>query len=163
MTTEPPPAPVRAKNLISFKIIELGGKVFSDQTGRFPITSSKGSKYVMVLFSQDINAILAKAMKNRSQAEMIRVTTKMHEHLTNRGFKPHVQILDNECPEALKIYFRKNDVKFQLGPPHLHRNNSAERAIATFKDHLIAGLSSVDPSFPMHFWCRLIPLATIQQ
>ena len=49
---------------------------------------------------------------------------------------------------------------YQLVPPHLHRNNSVERSIQTFKDHLIAGLSSADPSFPMHLWCRLIPQAT---
>ena len=66
----------------------------------------------------------------------------------------------SECPEALNKYFRQNNVTYQLVPPHLHRNNSAERAIQTFKDHLIAGLSSVDPSFPMHLWCRLIPQAT---
>ena len=91
---------------------------------------------------------------------MMRVTQKMHKYLTDRGFKPEIQILDNECPEALKTYFRDKKVAFQLVPPHLHRNNSTERAISTFKDHFIAGLSSVDPSFPMHLWCRLIPQAT---
>ena len=45
-------------------------------------------------------------------------------------------------------------------PPHLHRTNAAERAIATFKDHFIAGLASIDPAFPMHLWCRLLPHAT---
>ena len=83
----------------------------------------------------------------------------MHKCLTDRGFKPHVQILDNKCPETLKKHFRKNNVAYQLVPPHLHRNNSAERAIVTFKDHLIAGLLSVDLSFPMHLWCRLISQA----
>ena len=141
-------------------MLELSGKIFTDQTGKFPITSSKGSKYVMVLFAHDINAILAEPMKNRSQEEIMRATKKLHEYLTDRGFKPEVQILDNECPEALKKYFRHNNVTYQLVPPHLHRNNSAERAIQMFKDHLIAGLSSVNPSFPMHLWCRLIPQAT---
>ena len=84
----------------------------------------------------------------------------MHEYLTDCGFNPRVQILDNECPEALKKYFRNNDVAYQLFPPHLHRNNAVERAIITFKDHLIAGLSSVGPSFIMHLWCCLIPQAT---
>ena len=160
MTTEPHIAPVREIIIISFQMLELSDKVFTDQTGKFSITSSKGIKYVMVLFAHDINAILAEPMKNRSQEEIIRVTTKMYEYLTNRGFKSHVQILDNECPEALKKYFRNNDVAYQLVPHHLHRNNAAEWAIATFKDHLIVGLSSVDPSFPMHLWCRLIPQAT---
>ena len=140
-------------------MLELSGKVFTDQTGKFPVTSSKDSKYVMVLFAHEKNAILAKPIKNRSQEEIIRLTIKLHEYLTDRRFKPHVQILDNECPEALKKYFRKNNVAYQLVPPHLHRNKSAERSISTFKDHLFAGLSSVDPSFSMHLWCKLIPQA----
>ena len=47
--------------------------------------------------------------------------------------------------------------KFQLVLPHIHRRNSAEQAIRTFKEHLIAGLSSTHKDFPLHLWCRLIP------
>jgi hypothetical protein len=55
---------------------------------------------------------------------------------------------------------RAKSVTFQLVPPHNHRRNAAEKAIGTWKDHFIAGLSSLDPNFQMHFWCRLIPQAT---
>jgi hypothetical protein len=53
------------------------------------------------------------------------------------------------------------DITFQLGPPYSHRLNSAERAIRSFKDHLIAGLCSTDKSFPMHLWDILLPQAVI--
>jgi hypothetical protein len=46
-------------------------------------------------------------------------------------------------------------------PPHCHRRNAAERAIRTFKEQFVAGLSSVDPSFTMHLWDRLLPQAEI--
>jgi hypothetical protein len=46
-------------------------------------------------------------------------------------------------------------------PPRCHRRNSAERAIRTFKEHFVAGLSSVDPTFPLHLWDRLLPQAEI--
>ena len=49
--------------MMSLKTVELEGKVFTDQTGRFPITSNEGSKYVVVLFAEDINAILAEPIK----------------------------------------------------------------------------------------------------
>ena len=49
---------------------------------------------------------------------------------------------------------------FQLAPPNMHRTNAAEKAIDTWKCHFISGLSSVDPNFPMHLWCRLIHQAT---
>jgi hypothetical protein len=46
-------------------------------------------------------------------------------------------------------------------PPRCHRRNAAERAIRTFKEHFVAGLSSVDPTFPLHLWDRLLPQAEI--
>jgi hypothetical protein len=36
-----------------------------------------------------------------------------------------------------------------------------EREIRTFKEHFVAGLSSVDPTFPLHLWDRLLPQAEI--
>jgi hypothetical protein len=52
-----------------------------------------------------------------------------------------------------------NDVEYQLVRPHCHRRNAAERAIRTFKDHFVAGLSSLDPIFPLHLWDRRLPQA----
>ena len=53
------------------------------------------------------------------------------------------------------------NVDFQLVPPGMHRSNSAERAIQTFKDHFIAGLSSVDKDFPLHLWDALVAQAVL--
>jgi hypothetical protein len=61
----------------------------------------------------------------------------------------------------LKHLFTANDVEYQLLPPHCHRRNAGERAIRTFKEHFVAGLSSVDPTFPLHLWDRLLPQAEI--
>ena len=36
-------------------------KVSKDQTGRFPVTSSRSSKYLMVLYDHDSNAIILEA------------------------------------------------------------------------------------------------------
>jgi hypothetical protein len=69
--------------------------------------------------------------------------------------------LDNEASKLLKRYLHQQNITFQLVPPYSHRRNSAERAIRSFKDHLIAGLCSTDKSFPMHVWDRLLPQAVI--
>jgi hypothetical protein len=61
----------------------------------------------------------------------------------------------------LKHFFTTNDVEFQLVPTHCHRRNAAERAIRAFKEHFVAGLSSVDPKFPLHLWDTLLPQAEI--
>jgi hypothetical protein len=61
----------------------------------------------------------------------------------------------------LENFFTVNDITYQLVPPHYHRRNAAERAIRTFEEHFVTGLSSADPSFPMHLWDRLLPQAEI--
>ena len=148
-------------NNVFIEVFNPTGQVYTDQTGRFPAISSKGNKYLMILYDYDSNAILAEPMKSRHEQEMIRAYAKMHDYLTERGLKPVLQKLDNEAPKGLKKYMAQHNVTYQLVPPHVHRRNAAERAIGTFKDHFIAGLSTTDKRFPMHLWCQLIPQATI--
>jgi hypothetical protein len=61
----------------------------------------------------------------------------------------------------LKSYLHQQDITFQVVPPYSHRRNSAERAIRSFKDHLIARRCSTEKSFPMHLWDRLLPQAVM--
>jgi hypothetical protein len=58
-------------------------------------------------------------------------------------------------------YIDSEGIDYQLVPPNVHRRNAAERAISTYKDHLIAGLSSTDKVFPLHLWDKLILQANI--
>ena len=60
--------------------------IYIDQTGHFPNTSSKGNKYVMILFDSDTNAILAEPLKSQAKSEMIRGYTKLYGTLTASGF-----------------------------------------------------------------------------
>jgi hypothetical protein len=100
-------------------------------------------------------------MKSRSASEWVKAYEHIHQELTAKGYKPKLQTLDNEASAALKHFFTTNDVEYQLVPTHCHRRNSAERAIKTFKEHCVAGLSSVDPIFPLHLWDRLLPQVEI--
>jgi hypothetical protein len=100
-------------------------------------------------------------MKSRSASEWVEAYDTIHQELTVKGFKPKLQTLDNEASAALKNFFTANDMEYQLVPPQCHRRNAAERAIRTFKEHFVAGLSSVDPTFPLHLWDRLLPQAEI--
>ena len=84
-----------------------------------------------------------------------------HAYLSDRGLTPQYQMLDNECPGGLKTFLREASVKFQLVPPYLHCTNAAERAIQTYKDHIIDGMSSCEPNFHLNIWDHLIPHATL--
>jgi hypothetical protein len=138
------------------------GQIYTDQTGRFPVISSKGKKYIMVLYEYDGNAILAEHIKNRTTEELLRAFQVMEKKLTARGIQPKLMRLDNEVSQLLNTYLHEQNINFQLVPPYSHRWNAAERAIRSFKDHLIAGICSTDKSFPMHLWDRLLPQAVIK-
>jgi hypothetical protein len=115
----------------------------------------------MLCYIYDCNYIKVVPMKSRSASEWVKEYGSIHQELTVKGFKPKLQTLYNEASTALKNYFTPQNIDYQLVPPHCHRRNAAERAIRTFKEHFVTGISSVDPSFPMHLWDRLLPQAEI--
>jgi hypothetical protein len=47
-------------------------------------------------------------------------------------------------------------MKYQLVPPHDHRQNIVETTIKIFKAHFISILCGCDKSFPLHLWDRLL-------
>jgi hypothetical protein len=100
-------------------------------------------------------------MKNMGDKEMVQAFDFLIQSLIIRGLKPHLQRLDNEASLALKNYLTKQGINYKLAPPHIHRRNSTERAIQTFMNQFIAGLCSVDPTFPLKLWDKLLPQATI--
>jgi hypothetical protein len=48
------------------------GQIYTDQKGRFPVVSSKGNKYIKILFDYDSNAILAHTIKDRTAPELLK-------------------------------------------------------------------------------------------
>jgi hypothetical protein len=137
------------------------GQIYTDQTGRFPVVSIKGNKYIMILYDYYINAILAQPIKDRTAPELLKAFQVMEQELMDRGLRPELMKLDNVASKLLKTYLHQQDITFQLVPPCSHRRNSAERAIRSFKDHLIAGLCYTEKYFPMHLWDKLLPQAFI--
>jgi hypothetical protein len=160
MDTEPDPDHGLKTQYVYAATIDAG-QIYTDQTGRFPVVSSKGNKYIMVLYDYDSNAILAQPIKNRTTPELLKAFQFMEQELVTKGLKPKLMKLDNEASKLLRDYLYQQDIAFQLVPPYSHRRNSAERAIRSFKDHLIAGLCSTDKYFPMHLWDRILPQAVI--
>jgi hypothetical protein len=115
----------------------------------------------MVCYVYDFNYVKVFTMKSCSTSEWFKAYDNIHQELTAKGFKPKLQTLANEALAALKHFFTTNDVEYQLVPPHCYRRNAAGRAVRTFKEHFVARLSSVDPTFPLHLWDRLLPQAEI--
>ncbi len=96
-------------------------------------------------------------MKNKSAGSMIKAYISLWKCLTATGvIQPKTHLLDNKASAELKAEINKN-CTIQLVPPNNHRQNLAERAIQTFKNHFKAILAGVDDSFPMQLWDKLLP------
>ena len=94
-------------NLFFFKTFDISEKMYTDQTGRFPVTSSKGNKYILVAYHFESNTIHTEPLKTRSGLDLTAAYQKLHRLLTNRGLRPHLHILDNECPNVLIFFMRE--------------------------------------------------------
>jgi hypothetical protein len=116
---------------------------------------------MLVVYDYDSNAILVETLKTRQAGEIKTAWLKMHLTLTRHGSTPNLYILDNEASSELKNAMIKYKVNYQLAPPHIHRQNAAERAIQTFKNHFLAGLATADPAYPVAEWDRLLPQAVL--
>ena len=55
---------------INVYIKDMKHIIYTDQTGQFPVVSSQGNRYIMVLCKTDGNLILVKPIKNRTSGEM---------------------------------------------------------------------------------------------
>ena len=144
---------------IKIETIDKSELSYSDQTGRFPLRSTRNHQYIFVLFDTASNHIFAEPIKNRTSKEISKAYSKIYYTLRKAGISSKLHILDNESSKDFTELLKQNHGKIQFVPPNAHRRNVAERAIRTFKAHFIAGLSSAHPSFPLNLWDRLIPQA----
>jgi hypothetical protein len=149
------------KTHLVYAVVADQGQLYTNLTGKFLVRSSKVNSYIMFCYIYHCNYIKVFPMKSRSASEWVKAYGSIHQELAVKVFKPKLQTLNNEASTALKNFFTAQNIAYQLVLPHCHRRNAAERAIRTFKEHFVAGLSSVDPSFPMPLWDRLLPQAEI--
>ena len=145
------------------KLIAFNGKemAYGDMTGQFPYRSSRGNQYIYLMYDYDSNIFLVKVLPNRQVDTIKKSWEQLFARLTKHGHVVSHFVLDNELSYELKSSFEKYKVIYQLVPPHIHRRNAAERAIQTFKSHLLSGLATCHSQYPISEWDRLLDQAEI--
>ena len=158
-TPQPAPGPTPPTPAQELHLLELPlGKLFTDDTGPFPVRSRSGNQYIMVAYHYDGNAILVQPFQSKHDTHRIPAYNTIMTRLKARGLTVNKQILDNEASvEYRRTITDKWHCTYQLVPPDMHRRNRAERAIRTFKAHFLAILAGVDPAFPASRWDLLLP------
>ena len=130
-----PPDNDSGNNLI-VKVIHQS-KLYTDDTGRFPVTSRAGNQYVMIAYHSS-NLRLAQSFATREDKRRIEAYNTVVARLKAADLDAGLQVLDNEASKDYKeAMINKWKVKYQLVPPDMHRRNAAERTIRTFKAHFI--------------------------
>ena len=121
-----------------------------------PTTSSHDTKYLLVLYGYDSNDILAEPMCSRTGPEHLAAYQQATQALVARGLHPNIKRLYNEVFSKLKAHIVASDINYQLAHPHIHQRIWDDQEIFTFKNHLLALISSCDRKLIMNLWERLL-------
>ena len=122
--------------------------MYTDQTGKFPVTLSQGNKYLMVAIKMDGNYIDGKPMKTQEASLLVKAYNAIMERWkATKVVVPNWHMLDNKVPKEFKEAIRENDCTIELMPPDMHRCNIAEQAIQTTKKHIISCLTGLPDNF----------------
>jgi hypothetical protein len=131
--------------------------MYTNSTGAFPMQSFHNMQYVFVAYIYDLNAILVCSMPSKTNGAMVVVFTDILANLNARGYSPTLNVMDNEYSKAVEALIQCNHMNIHLLPPHNHRVNTAKRATATFKEHFISALATVDRSCLLQLWDDCLP------
>ena len=62
-------------------ISEIDGKLYSDQTGRFPVTDNRGNCYVSLFYTVDLNYIKSYPLKSRHRSYLLKAHDDVYSFL----------------------------------------------------------------------------------
>ena len=131
------------------------GTSYTDMTGSFPVMSLDGMQYYVVAYDYDTNAIFAVPVPDLTDETIIKAFRQVFEELETKGYTPTFDVTDNQATTPIKEFLKKKHCKWQFVEPANYRVNAAERAIQTFKNHFISGLSSTDSEWPLQLWDQM--------
>ncbi len=154
--------PHNSKRDVLITVYNLRITMYTDHTGKFPHISSLGNQYIMILHNMNSNSLWAEAIKNNTEGKLILARQHALAGMKRCGIVPMHQILNNQASAAYKIAIETSKMTYQLVPPDNHRQNMAEKAIQTFKNHFISVLSGCAPTMLMHLWGQLLPQVELQ-
>eukprot|EP00984_Skeletonema_dohrnii_P005375 scaffold1892_cov85-Skeletonema_dohrnii-CCMP3373.AAC.2 len=158
---QPQPVPPQECNMFCLAVLaDLNtGTIYNDNTGIFPVQSLDGHQLFFVTYVYDLNAILARPLKNQQSDTIIAMYKEVFAFLKSKGFTPKFNVCDNQAANAIKEFLSEQECDGQFVIPGDHRVLAAERAIQCWKNHFISTLCTTDSAFPLQLWPYLAPQA----
>jgi len=137
-------------NCVYSKWLPIDTMCHSDLTGRLPVTSKSGKKYILVFVYKGY--IHMEATATRTAHDYVAAHERAYQFYKSHGHTFDIMRLDNETSSDLEAFFKAANILSDYVPPLNHRANKAERGIQTVKNHFIATMSGANPAFPMYLW-----------
>ena len=110
------------------------GIVYHDMTGNFPFTSLNGSVCHFIMYHYESNSILATPIEYLTDITVFNAYKEQFIMLEEKGFKPKLNIMDNQATKHIKKFLTENECRLQLVEPHNKNLIDEERAIQKGKD-----------------------------
>ena len=87
------------------------------------------------MYHYETNAIFAIPIAGLDNVSIFEAYKQKFDELIAKGFKPKINIMDNQATKHIKKFLMDEQCKLQLVEPHNHRINAAKRAIQTLKNN----------------------------
>ncbi len=85
---------------------KIPGVVYNDCTGDFPYMSLDGNVCFFVMYHYETNAILATPIQGLDSTSILEAYKKNFEYLESKGYKPKLNVMDNQATKVIKAYIK---------------------------------------------------------
>ena len=93
-TATSPPSDTTPSHEMQIKVKHIS-KLYTDDTGRFPVRSQSGNQYIMIAYHCDSNAIVAATFKYHSNEHRLMTYGDIVQRLKDPNMLVDLKILDN--------------------------------------------------------------------
>jgi hypothetical protein len=131
--------------------------IYNDLMGNFPFVFFDGSVCFHVLYHYKANAILEMPIGGLDDISIFNAYKTNFNSLAQKGFKPKLDVMDNQATKYIKKFLTKEECKLQIVKPHNHHVNAVKCATQMFKDAFISALAMTNSDFSLQLWDRLTP------
>ena len=92
-------------------ITNLDGNLYSDQTGRFPITSNHGNCYVVIFYAVDGKNIKVYPIKSHHRSQLLKACCDVYTFTWVWGYRPQLHKMDNETSKEVEKFIAEQQSK----------------------------------------------------
>lgn len=102
---------------------EVEGKLYSNQTGQFPISSNRGNSIIVMFYAVDSNYIKYYPIKSCHRPQLVKAYNEVYSYVRVQGYQSqlHTQIMRRRATSMNSLPKKsKSPVHTCRHPPHQH-------------------------------------------